>query len=365
MRYKFKFFLLLIVCAISTPAIGQVTVDQAQFESQCPDLITDDFEDEELRLFFPGVFGEGFQASTTYAGGTLSYFEPDGDEGVGFFFNIDSATLIDAPFELLVDTTFATANDGCLVFDLDAPATQFGFDVLSGAGTTVEFFDADGNLVATEALPASDVVSGNNNGEFEDDAFMFWGFVAPTGTTFSQVKITVDTASVGGEDLGIAFDNVSSGFCPQSVSCFDQIAQVKAELLLLINDTQGPDLYYLECAYSCLCILQDPIFWQDDFDRLSYYGADFFIGGAYTIAWLEASGNPDVEPIIASVLSTLECIVDNEIDYAIANDGHDCYIYYAEAYADVANELYEDLDLPVVSALVYRLAWLNAFYSTY
>ena len=133
MRYKFKFFLLLIVCAISTPAIGQVTVDQAQFESQCPDLITDDFEDEELRLFFPGVFGEGFQASTTYAGGTLSYFEPDGDEGVGFFFNIDSATLIDAPFELLVDTTFATANDGCLVFDLDAPATQFGFDVLSGA----------------------------------------------------------------------------------------------------------------------------------------------------------------------------------------------------------------------------------------
>ena len=348
MRYPFKSLLLLIACAISTPAFGQVTFDQAQFESQCPDLVTDDFEDVELEPS-AGILVAPFEVDTPFVGGTLSVFMPNGDPGIGVFADTSAAG------EMF--TTFATVGDGCLIFDLNVPATQFGFDISVVAGTTIEFFDADGNLVATELLPETDVVFGDGDGDVFDEELMFFGFVAPTGTTFSQVKITI-TEGV------IRFDNVSSGFCPQSVSCFDQIAETKAKLLLLIDEAQGADLHYLEGAYGCLCIMQDPIFWHND-DRLSYYGADFFVGGAYTIAWLEASGNPNVEPIIACVLNTLDCIVENEIDYAIANDGHDCYLYYAEAYSDVANELYEELDLPVVSALAYRLAWLHAFYSTY
>ena len=95
------------------------------------------------------------------------------------------------------------------------------------------------------------------------------------------------------------------------------------------------------------------------------YGGSLFIGGAYTVAYLERVDDPQSDVLIDQLLDVLECIVDREIDYAIANDGHACLLERAEDFANLAEIIDEDFDNQVVATLAYKLAWLNAYYSTY
>ena len=370
MRSYFTSILNLALAAMVTVGsaslcLGQVTNDRAAFEAECADagLVTETFEGFTLEEFIPGISLGPIDEDLTLANSTLSV---TGDPTSPALTNIDS-TVLDAsvlPFELLVDTTFASfgspGSEGyCVTFDLTDPSTHFGLDILANDGVSIEFFDAVGAAVGvSEAIPNTDQTApGNNDGEYANDAFQFFGFVAPAGTTFSSVKITAADGST------VAFDNVSTGNCPQVVTCFDQLTNVKIAIADLMVGAQGVELKRLQYAFDCVCIIQNPVYWEGE-DRLSRYGGNLFIGGAYTIAYLEWSGSTQVDPIIEDLLSTLNCIVDNEIAYAIANDGDSCLIENAEAYADVGDWIYEDFDLPVLTALVYRLAWLNAFYAT-
>lgn len=354
----FSYVIAIVFSFATLPAFGQVIDDQVEFETACPDLTTEDFESIDLEPF-PGLpsvlvadFPDGFSTpigdySTAVTAGPLELFVVNVDAvdtGIGF--------------ELLVGTNFvAFEADTELELTLAEPATHFGFSYIADDNATIEFCDADGNTIAIEALPVTDdLPSGNQNDIYSDEPLSFFGYAAPDGVEIASVKLS------GGD---VAFDNVAVGNCaPVDESCFGQIEGIKDSVTALIDASTGCQRHRLEAAFDCLCIMQDPLFWETE-NRLSCYGASFFVGGAYSIAYLEYSGHSDVEPIIASVLDLLECIVENEIDYAIANDGNDCHIYFAEAFADVAETFEEELDLPVVSALAYRLAWLHAYYATY
>ena len=358
-----SFLSLALACMVSICS-GQVTTDRPTFEAECANagLATETFEGFTLDELFPGIFLVPIDADLNLGNATLSV---TGDNPNPSLINIDAEAAADIlPFTLLVDTNFAsfgtTATTGyCVNLDLTNPSTHFGLDIISNDNVSIEFFDAMGVAVGTsEAIPNTDQTPpGNNDGEFANDAFQFFGYVAPAGTTFSSVKITAGAGST------FAFDNLSTGNCPQDVTCFNQLTNVKIAIADLMIGAQGCELTRLQYAFDCVCLIQDPVFWEGE-DRLSCYGGNVFVGGAYTIAYLDWSGGTQVDPIIEELLVALNCIVDNEIAYAIANDGNSCLIQNAEAYADAGDWIYEDFDLPVLTALVYRLAWLNAFYAT-
>ena len=359
MHRSLKYFLVLVTF-LASPLSAQIFTDQAEFETTCPGLPIETFSNLDFEFFDnAGIAIPTFTAS------------PEPDDFDLFSLNVTDenefppsvfASFQDADLDGVPDGDIPTiafssqAFNPTYTFDLNGPATSFGFGYLGLVPATIELLDADGNIIVTDNLVVSELVPELPN---------FWGF---TGTEeIAQVRVT--TSDGFNIAANVVFANISAGNCEPIAepSCFDQIALIKGDLAALIADSDGNahELHKLENAFACLCIMEDPIFWQDDFTRLSYYGSNFFLGGAYTIAWLEASGNAGIDPIIDDIIGLLECIVDNEIEYAIANGGHDCFIHYAEAYADVADQLYEDVDLPIVSALAYRLAWLHAFYSTY
>ena len=90
-----------------------------------------------------------------------------------------------------------------------------------------------------------------------------------------------------------------------------------------------------------------------------------FTGAAYAICYLEHAGVDGTEEIVDSILEKLEQIVDDEIDYAIANGGRPDFIECAEDYAELAEWIDEDLDNPVVATIAYKLAWAHAYFATY
>ena len=154
---------------------------------------------------------------------------------------------------------------------------------------------------------------------------------------------------------------------PEPATCFEMLTDVRIDVdaLLATVDPDSSDAYFLDSAAGCLEWMQDDVFWeQPSANRLSRYGGSLFVGAAYTVLYLERVDDPAADIIIDGLLDVLECIVDNEIAYAIENDGHDCFIENAEYFADLAAIIDDDFDNEFVATLAYRLAWLNAFYST-
>jgi len=132
----------------------------------------------------------------------------------------------------------------------------------------------------------------------------------------------------------------------------------------LLVDAEGSEVYFLQQAHDCVCWMQDDTFWENE-NRLTAYGGSMFIGAAYTVAYLEWSYHPEADALIEKIMVALECIVEAEIEYAIENGGHDCFIEAAEYYADLAEIIDDDFDSEYVATFAYRLSWLHAFYATY
>lgn len=153
---------------------------------------------------------------------------------------------------------------------------------------------------------------------------------------------------------------------PNGPSCFDQLADVKVSVDgFLATTTDEDDAYWAEGALDCICWMQQDVFWeQPSGDRLSRYGGSMFIGAAYAVAYLECVDDPAADALIEEIMIVLECIVDREIEYAIANGGRSCFIDRAEDLADLGEVIDDDFENEVIATLVYRLAWLNAYYAT-
>ena len=153
---------------------------------------------------------------------------------------------------------------------------------------------------------------------------------------------------------------------PPAETCFDQLEDVKAEVEALLATATDADAYRLQSVFDCVCWIQNDAFWvQPSGDRLTSYGGNVFLGGAYTIAFLERVSDPQADVIIDQLLDVLACLVDREIEYAIENGGRQANIDKAMDFADLGDIIDDEFENEVVASLAYKLAWLNAFYSTY
>lgn len=197
-----------------------------------------------------------------------------------------------------------------------------------------------------------------------------------TGAGFAGGELFVQGASGAFESLDTDIDfqtSVDTGIKPEppappvveEPSCFELLADVQSEIELLLDSSSGENARKLSTALGCIEWIQEDVFWeQPSNDRLSRYGGTFFIGSALIVKYLEAVHDPQADVIIDQFLVVLECIVDNEIAFAIENGGNPNFIDRAEDLADLALLIDEELDSEFIATLAYRLAWLNAYQAT-
>ena len=148
-----------------------------------------------------------------------------------------------------------------------------------------------------------------------------------------------------------------------SQQCLANIAVEIGDLADAATDSE--DAYALNVACAALNFAARDDFFEEDGNRLTRYGSSVFTGAAYAISFLEYADVEGTEDIVDRILDKLEQIVDDEIDYALANGGTPKFIERAEDLAEVAQWIDEDLDNPVIATFVYKLAWVKAFFATY
>ena len=271
-----------------------------------------------------------------------------------------------------------------LVLDLDPDLGKVEGLYLEGTGVTISLFDGDTLLdTFTSAFPVEDdSVPGiivvrtpfpPTNREF--------GFINTQGLNITRVELSgIDVSNLAelspGLDrdfIGAVIRDLKVSFCepepepePEIDTCFDQLADVKAEVEALLATSTGKDARLLASVVDCICWTQHDCFWvQPSGDRLTAYGSNVFLGNAYSILYLEHVSDPQADVIIDQLLAVLECLVDREIEYAIANGGRQANIDKAMDFADLADVIDDEFDNQVVASLAYKLAWINAYYATY
>ena len=187
-----------------------------------------------------------------------------------------------------------------------------------------------------------------------------------TGANVTRIEIEPILDGSGGEEIALLEGEFSFGDCDANPTCFEQLGSVKDNVASFLDSTtNAEDAYWAEGALDCICWSQQDVFWeQPSGDRLSRYGGSFFIGAAYAVAYLECVDDPQADVLIDELMVVLECIVDAEIEYAIANGGRSCFIDRAEDLANLGEMIDDDFNNEIIATLVYRLAWLNAYYST-
>jgi len=251
-------------------------------------------------------------------------------------------------------------DDTTTCLELDPALGQFeGFLLQTNTffPPTISLFDGD-TLVQTVALMAGD-------SPFDLDDGFSYGWINTDELEVTKIVIEDNTPGsliINTFDISTIPDVVE----PPAETCFDELGAVKSEIEALLATATGDDALYLQCALNCICWTQQDCFWvQPSGDRLSVYGSSVFLANAYTVCYLERVADPQSDVIIDQLLDVLECIVDKEIEYAIANGGTQCYIDRAADYAELGDIIDDDFDNQVIATLAYRLAWLNAYYSTY
>lgn len=250
-------------------------------------------------------------------------------------------------------------------FEVDAANGELEGFLLRTPGffpPTVSLFDGD-TLVETVPLAAGD-------SPFDLDAgVFFYGWTNTDGINVTKIQLDVIPTRL------FVFEGIELSFFPEPVeppveppaeTCFDQLTNVKTEIENLLATATGRNANKLQSAFDCVCWIQDDSFWvQPSGDRLTAYGSNVFLGAAYTILYLERVDDPQADVIIDELINVLECVVDREIEFAIANDGAQQFIDKAVKFADLGDIIDDEFDNEVIASLAYRLAWLNAFYSTY
>ena len=199
-------------------------------------------------------------------------------------------------------------------------------------------------------------------GEIELDGFLTdTTFLAQPGQTITRIDFI---GLVIFTDFQVAF--ATGPPVPTVVSnqeCFENIAVEVGELADAATDSY--DAYALNVASAALSFSAQGKFYEEDGNRLSRLGGNVFTGAAYAISYLEHTGVEGTEDIVDRIIDKLDQIVDEEIAFAIENGGAPQFIERAEELAEVAEWIDNDLDNPVVATIAYKLAWANAFFSTY
>ena len=253
--------------------------------------------------------------------------------------------LVGAPVVFNIDPANGVLNGFCLrYFNLAAD---------------VRIFDGDTEIDSFTTVP----------GQFDSSEPETFICFENDGSNVTRIEIE----PTPGQDMGLSRFFVDSGefrfeeAVPDLVTCFELLSEFRANVAALLGNSvpHSHDEYLLENVLDCTDWMQQDVFWeQPSGNRLSQYGGTLFIGAAYTIAYLEHVEDPAADVLIDDLLDVLECLVDNEIAYAIANDGHTCFIERAEDFADLAAVIDDDFNNEVVASLAYRLAWLHAYYAT-
>ena len=315
-------------------------------------------------------------------GWLLGYEQPEGtvidNDGDGIDDGMPFASYFARPFDYQGESfpasiPFLAADPGGYEFVLrfdeaSGPVNGFCLDYFKSVQADFQVSLYDGDLL----LETFDVDAGQPTNSRLDFGYLNSEEFNITHVEFTFIPFDVDS---GAPDqpfpipLAALIFDVQIAFCedlpPVEATCYDQLATLVAEIQAAADAADGRDARYYNAAAACAEYMQCEAFWDDDFDRLSRYGGSLFIGGAYTIAYLERVDDPQSDVLIDKLLDVLDCIVDREIDYAIDNGGEACLIERAEDFADLAEIIDEDFDNQVVATLAYKLAWLNAFYSTY
>ena len=275
------------------------------------------------------------------------------------------ATLSGTPEAALDSLIEIDSFTACLELD-PADGQLEGFFIFGNPPLTITLFDGD---EAVEILNPPLVTGVGILGEISGVGFFGrpFGWTNADGINVTKIQfdepVVFDFPVLGRLDVSF-FPGTAPP--PPAETCFDQLEDVKAATEALLATATDADAYRLQSAFDCICWIQNDAFWvQPSGDRLTSYGSNVFLGGAYTIAFLEHVSDPQADVIIDQLLDVLECLVDREIEYAIENGGRQANIDKAMDFADLGDIIDEEFENEVVASLAYRLAWLNAFYSTY
>ncbi len=329
--------------------VSGIDAEEAVFEQGPLGFVFGSFDDGEV------LSGQGVAVDTpqlTIPSGTLTpdevfgvipaetFFSVQGNIGgapVDVLFFIDPVDFLQPPTTLVFEPNpdLGDACGFCLTTIID-PA------IATPGALTVDIYDGD-TLIAQRDFSTGDL-----------------SFIAEPGQTFTRVEFPAN----GATDISVAFceDPVS----PPEVSNQECLAALAAEIGELADAATDPcDAYLLNVASCALNFSAKDRFYEEDGNRLSRKGCNVFTGAAYAICYLEHAGVDGTEEIVDSILEKLEQIVDDEIDYAIANGGRPDFIECAEDYAELAEWIDEDLDNPVVATIAYKLAWAHAYFATY
>jgi len=357
MRLAFTAFLLSFAFMNSGECSGQVVVDQS-------------FDPAGASVIFVGdtPLAQTFTASEC---GLLTEVSLD----IGFsFFNPGSDVIVDI-FAVDANGVPTTSLGSVPVLNSDIPDFSAGgadFGSTFGIGTGLAPVDVSSLGIMVNPGDQLAIVLEDPLGEIATS--IFWS-VDSSGGLAGGRNFVQDPAGqfvdvpTGIGDLGfqtLVDTSVKPVEPVDDPSCFELLGDVKSEIEDLLAVANAHDAKKLETALGCVCWMQDDVFWeQPSFNRLSNYGGSLFLGAAYTVKFLEKVEDPQADVIIDQLLDVLECIVDSEIEYAIANGGRDSFIDRAEDFAELGDIIEEDLDNEFIATLAYRLAWLNAFYATY
>jgi hypothetical protein len=280
---------------------------------------------------------------------SFSNFALDREAGLDNFIEFFSSS--DAPTPLVVDLD----PDLC---KLEGFHLSFGESALR-----ISLFDGD-VLVDTFDVDESNVFVGVGE--------VLFGWIAPEDLNVTRIEIDAIPFPGNVRSAAVLIELCATFLpCPEppeppTQTCFDQLDDVKAEVEALLATATDDDACLLQYALDCICWTQHDCFWvQPSGDRLTAYGGNVFLGNAYSILYLEHVSDPQADVIIDQLLATLECLVDREIEYAIANGGRQANIDKAMDFADLADVIDEEFDNQVIASLAFKLAWVNAYYATY
>ena len=185
--------------------------------------------------------------------------------------------------------------------------------------------------------------------------FHAWTNTSGVDVASIALRPTTENGAIFLTGTDVAFCNADAPETCQSM-LQDTIDALNAKLPLASASDQvwiAEAIYELECS-------QNPLFFQTE-NRLSDLGCYFFNHNFYATYFLECVAEDAlVEDCLIGIQDVLGCVVDAEIEYALANpDANSNLILYSEYFEDYA-EQFADAELYLEAVLLHFYAWLFA-----
>ena len=193
-------------------------------------------------------------------------------------------------------------------------------------------------------------------------AEQFFGWTNTSGQSVTSIQLSATDPDATTQAAFIYNLNFSFGdACPSGpASCQDQLQELIDGLYAALPNANTCDQYWIQNAILELEAAQNPLLWETS-DRLSDFGCSFFGNNFYATYYLECVANDSlVEPSLIGIQNLLGCVVDAEIEYALANPNAStnlvAYAEYFESYA----EAFADAELYLHAVILHFYAWLFA-----